>query len=384
MSLQMEHGAELLGLDSRGVRAACRAVDREIEAGTMPGAVLAVVHRGREWIYAKGDADPDPKRPVPVRKDTRFDSASLTKVVALLPLVLTLIDEGILTLSTPVSSWLPQFGVPGKDELTVGQLLTHTSGLQADMDLHSHGWSRDQMWNAVMDAPLQRKPGMEAIYSDIGYLVLGRLVEKALGIPLDEAARTRVFEPLGMKDAVFSPLLISREYIAATEYDSLHDGHLCGVVHDEKARALGGVCGHAGLFVTADDLIRYAKMWMAGGIVPEDSPDALNGKDPRRVLSKAAVEASTRSHTVGIPGAYRGLGWVLKGDRMDASGDWMSGRSYGHTGFTGTSLWIDPEHEMAVILLTNRVYGGRNTSVSQLRIQVHNALIAAVSGEQAI
>ena len=379
MSLDnMEEGAEALGLEPESVKAACRAVDLEIEAGTTPGAVLAVVHRGREWTYATGYADPDPEHRVHVQENTLYDCASLTKVVATLPLLLGLIDEGVLALGTTVSSWLPEFGAAGKDGVTVGELLTHTSGLQADMNLHSHGWSREQMWEAVNQVSLQREPRSAVVYSDLGYLMLGRLVEEVLGMPIDEAARVRIFNPLGMNSAAFSPFPDAKDRFAATEYDDVFGGHLCGVVHDEKARAFGGGCGHAGLFASAGDLTRYARMWLAGGQVPGDSADPSGRMKSRRILSRAAVETATQSHTVGISDSHRGLGWVLKGDRMDASGDWMSARCYGHTGFTGTSLWMDPDHDLAVVLLTNRVYGGRSGSVASLRVRVHNALTAAV------
>lgn len=371
-----EDGAERLGLEPEFVKAACQAIDREIEAGTAPGAVLAVVHRGQEWMYVAGYAQPEHR--VVVQKDTLYDCASLTKVVATLPLVLGLIDEGILELGTAISTWLPEFGAAGKEKVTVGQLLTHTSGLQADMKLHTHGWSKEQMWKAINQAVLQREPQTAVIYSDLGYLVLGRLVEEVSGLPLDEVAKRRIFEPLGMKNAAFSPISDVRGRCAATEYDEEFGGHLCGVVHDEKARAFGGVCGHAGLFATAGDLTRYARMWLEGGIVPDGGSNHSGSGKHRRVLSQAAVEMSTQSYTSGIAEANRGLGWVLKGDRMDASGDWMSARSYGHTGFTGTSLWIDPDHDLAAILLTNRVYGGRSGSVASLRVRVHNALTAAV------
>ncbi|WP_054955676.1 serine hydrolase domain-containing protein [Paenibacillus dakarensis] len=366
MSLNLdsiENGARALGLELEKVKAACRAVHSELEAGTTPGAVLAVVHRGQEWIYPVGYADPAPERQIPVNEDTLYDCASLTKVVATLPLILGLIDEGILTLGTTISSIVPDFGAAGKEEVTVGELLTHTSGLQAHMNLHSHGWSKEQMWEAVHQATLVREPRTAVVYSDLGYLMLGRVIEQVLGMSIGEAARIRIFEPLEMKHTSFSPASDAGNGFAATEYDEVFGRHLYGIVHDENARALDGGCGHAGLFASSRDLMRYAQMWLKGG---------------HPVLSKAAVNTSIRSHTSGVSDANRGLGWVLKGDRMDASGDLMSEQCYGHTGFTGTSLWIDPAYNLAVVLLTNRVYGGRSGSVASLRVRVHNALTAAV------
>jgi len=439
-------GAERLGLDMNGLQAACAAVNRAIDAGMMPGAILGVLHRGETWFYAAGFADPQPKQgePAAVRKDTLYDCASITKVAVTLPLILQLVDEGRITLSTKAADIVPAFGASGKMAITVGELLTHTSGLAADMNLHSRGWSRDQMWDAVLTSPLSSETGKSVVYSDLGYLTLGRIAEELLQMPLDQAARQRVFEPLGMLDSTLTPSLEQLGRYAATEYDEEFQGHLCGVVHDEKARALGGICGHAGLFATVGDLLRYAHMWLLEGAVPGPRGQADEGSavplhteagagaapntetgtavaaeasspthslspasgasspariqspaagasspahslspasgasSPARILSPAAARAAIKPHTAAIPGTNRGLGWVLKGDRMDASGDWMSDRAYGHTGFTGTSLWIDPAYDLAVVLLTNRVYGGRSSSVKELRVQVHNAITGAV------
>lgn len=431
--MNRNEGAERLGLDMNGLQAACAALNRAIDAGIMPGAVLGVLHRGETWFYAAGFAEPQPKQgePAAVRKDTLYDCASITKVAVTLPLILQLVDEGRITLSTKAADIVPAFGASGKMAITVGELLTHTSGLAADMNLHSRGWSRDQMWDAVLTSPLSSETGKNVVYSDLGYLTLGRIAEELLQMPLDQAARQRVFEPLGMLDSTLTPSLEQQlGRYAATEYDEESQGHLCGVVHDEKARALGGICGHAGLFATAGDLLRYAHMWLLEGAVPgprgqadegsavplhteagagaapstetgkavaaeaspspipptsgvpTSSPQSLSsasGASPSaRILSPAAARTAIKPHTAAIPGANRGLGWVLKGDRMDASGDWMSDRAYGHTGFTGTSLWIDPAYDLAVVLLTNRVYGGRSSSVKELRVQVHNAITGAV------
>ena len=380
METHVKAGAEQLGLGIKGVKAACAAIEREIAAGTMPGAVLGVLHEGRTWFYTAGYANPNPVQgqPVPVCEDTLYDCASLTKVAVTLPLILQLIDDGVLTLSTKASDMLPSFGTAGKEEITVGQLLTHTSGLQADMNLHSHGWDREQMWDAVFSAPLAAKPNTEVIYSDLGYLVLGRIIERSLELPLDQAFKRWVADPLGMHHATLTPSPGQAHRYAATEHDESIQDHLCGIVHDEKARALGGVCGHAGLFATAGDLLQYARMWLAQGAVPAVEAAKAKAGEPR-LLSRAAAATATRPHTSHIQGSSRGLGWVLKGDKMDASGDWMSPYCYGHTGFTGTSLWIDPESDLAVVLLTNRVYGGRSSSVAQLREQVHNALKGAVA-----
>ncbi|EGL16273.1 MULTISPECIES: serine hydrolase domain-containing protein [unclassified Paenibacillus] len=380
-------GASALGLSPEGVIAACRAVDREIAAGVTPGAVLAVVRGDEELVYAAGVADPDASEPAAVHAGTLYDCASLTKVTVTLPLVLGLIDEGRLTLDTPAASLLPEFASGGKEEVTVGQLLTHTSGLPPLVNLYSSHLTREEMWQTVYRTPLQAKPGTRMAYSDVGYMTLGRIAEEMLGVPLDEAARDKIFGPLGMDSALFCPPAGRAADIAPTEYDASAGVRLHGVVHDENARALGGVSGHAGLCAAAGDLVRYARMWLGCGLVPAPAAgarhDAAGAETPRpRLLSRAAALASVRSFTESIPGASRGLGWALKGDPLDASGDWMGPRSFGHTGFTGTSLWLDPERDLAVVLLTNRVYYGRGKTVKVLRACVHNALAAAVVTNQ--
>ncbi|MFF2157768.1 serine hydrolase domain-containing protein [Paenibacillus chitinolyticus] len=375
-------GASALGLSPEGVIAACRAIDREIAAGVTPGAVLAVIRGDEEFVYAAGHTgDPDGPDPAPVHAGTLYDCASLTKVTVTLPLVLGLIDEGRLTLNTPAASLLPEFASGGKEEVTVGQLLTHTSGLPPLVNLHASHLTREEMWQTVYRTPLQAKPGTRTAYSDVGYMTLGRIAEEMLGVPLNEAARVKIFGPLGMDSAGFCPPAGREADIAPTEYDASAGVRLHGVVHDENARALGGVSGHAGLFAAAGDLARYARMWLGCGLVPAPAAGARHdvaGAPGPRLLSRAAALASVRSFTENIPGASRGLGWALKGDPLDASGDWMGPRSFGHTGFTGTSLWLDPERDLAVVLLTNRVYYGRGRTVASLRACVHNAIAGAV------
>ncbi|VTR36019.1 putative periplasmic esterase [Actinobacillus pleuropneumoniae] len=212
-------------------------------------------------------------------------------------------------------------------------------------------------WDAVFSAPLAAKPNTEVIYSDLGYLTLGRIIERSLELPLDKRLSDGYRIRWACITQRWTPSPGQAHRYAATEHEESIQDHLCGIVHDEKARALGGVCGHAGLFATAGDLLQYARMWLAQGAIPAvEAAEARAGES--RLLSRAAAAAATRPHTSHIQGSSRGLGWVLKGDKMDASGDWMSPHCYGHTGFTGTSLWIDPESDLAVVLLTNRVYGG--------------------------
>lgn len=351
---------------------AFRLLDEAVARGDTPGGVAAIGRRGNiHAIHACGSAHmaaPGDEAVLPVRSDTIFDCASLTKVVALLPLILLLVERGRLRLEDPVKHYIPAFEAGGKASVTVKQLLTHTSGLIAHTNLYSHGWSPEEIKAHIFSRPLEYEPGTKVVYSDLGYITLGEIAQTLFEESLDTAAKRYVFEPLGMNDTFYLPPADRLSRIAATEYSPDLGRHKWGEVHDENAGALGGVSGHAGLFSTASDLAKYASMWLAKGQIGEKG----------RLLSRASVEAATRTQTGNLL-ANRGLGWVLKGDSMDASGDLMSPASFGHTGFTGTSLTIDPAEDTFAVLLTNRVYYGREKSVVRLRHFFHNAVAAACS-----
>jgi len=349
------------------LNAAFRVIDREIERGEIPGAAVAIGHQGRQVTYAAGLAVATPERNIPAAVDTIYDCASLTKVVVTLPLILQLIDQGELRLDDPVAYFLPAFAENDKSDITIKHLLTHTSGLIAHTDLHSHGWTRQQIIEQICRQPKHYETGTKVVYSDLGFILLGEIASALFGLPLDAAASQYIFTPLGMKDSCFCPDGSLQPRIAATEFMPELGGHLWGRVHDENALAMGGISGHAGLFSTAEDLARYARMWLTMGET-----------DSGRVLSQAAMKASTKLYTAHLSSGRRALGWVAKGDGYDASGDWLSERSYGHTGFTGTSLWIDPDHDLYVVLLTNRVHFGRGKSVARLRACFHNAVAASI------
>ncbi|MNI42361.1 Penicillin-binding protein 4* [compost metagenome] len=304
----------------------------------------------------------------PTQADTLYDCASLTKVTVTLPLILMLLEDGRLRLDDPLCLFIPEFGVNGKSQVTIRHLLVHTSGLMPFTDLHSHSWTRQQIIDSVIGQKLKYEPGTQVVYSDLGYVLLGHLVSLLFGEPLEEAARRRLFTPLGMSDTLFCPPPEWQIRTAATEWYPHEAGPRWGKVHDENAFAMGGVSGHAGLFSTVRDLSRYAQMWLDRGHV--------NGHP---LLSAAAIDTSIRCHTKTMVGAKRGLGWVLKGDPADASGDLLSDYSFGHTGFTGTSVVVDPINQLAIVLLTNRVHLGRQTSVHRLRATFHNAIVSALT-----
>jgi CubicO group peptidase (beta-lactamase class C family) len=342
---------------------AAELIDLAAADGVMPGAVLAAGRHTSEplLLYVAGDAQRDGAATRPMTADTVFDLASLTKVVATLPSVLYLVGRSEVGLDDPVRRYLPAFG-PGKDEVTVRQLLLHTSGLPDQRRYYQ--WLREakEVRAAALAEPLVAPPGTIVRYSDIGFITLGELVEAVAGCGLREFVQDVVCAPLGLTATTFLPPARWADRIAATE--SVDGVAKVGVVHDENAEVLGGVAGHAGLFGTAADLGRYAAAW-AG----DSSP-----------MAGLRAEA-LRCQTEGL-GGRRGLGWGLRHDRWDNMGDGWPESGAGHTGFTGTSLSIDPDSGLWAVLLTNAVHFGRGPehSVVGLRKAVHAAVAAELLG----
>jgi CubicO group peptidase (beta-lactamase class C family) len=320
-----------------------RIVKRGIIAGGYPGASVIVGRRGFSvfekgygrlgWTTGSAAVVPD---------ESIYDLASLTKVVGTATAAMILYDEGRLELDAPVSKYLPAFSGGTRDDVTVRHLLTHTSGLPAGRDLRRLAKSPWDARNIVMSTPLTCRPGACQVYSDLGADVLGFAVEAIAGQGLDAFLKERVFEPLGMSDTHFRPAASARDRIAPTEVSSPRGYPLRGEVHDENAWALGGVAGHAGLFSTAADLSLFAQMMLNRG--------TFNGV---RIVSDTAVTRFTRRTS-----GKRALGWDTS-DGEGTAGLHMGEQAYGHTGFTGTSLWIDPDRDLFVILLTNRVHAPR-------------------------
>ncbi|WP_340701190.1 serine hydrolase domain-containing protein [Brevibacillus borstelensis] len=330
-----------------------------VEEGLVPGAALRIMRKGRV-IYAadvgKTSCTPQGR---PVSADTLFDLASLTKVTSTLPAVLLLLQEGLLHENDPLSRYFPDCPEE-KREITIAQLLTHTSGLPADLAERRRDGSI-ALPDLLYEIPLAHAPGERVVYSDIGMIWLGLLIEKITHEPFDQFLEKRVWTPLQMRQTCFRPYAKFFPNIASTEFCRLTNRYISGEVHDEKAFVMGGVAGHAGLFATADDLCRYAQMWMTG------APPLIS----REIRSQAI-----RNHTEG-KGGNRGYGWEINGhEGGNSCGSGFSPSSYGHTGFTGTSLWIDPEQELAVVFLTNAVHLGRDHSLRKLRPVLHDAVTA--------
>jgi CubicO group peptidase (beta-lactamase class C family) len=346
-------------------------VDRLLEGfrrrGAFPGGVLAV---GREGSlvhlhpFGRLSYDADAR---PVTADTLYDLASLTKVVATTTMAMILVDEGRLDLDRPVQDYLPGFRGPGKEAVTVRHLLSHSSGLDWWAPLYREIRGREAYVEQIQAMDLVYPPGSRSLYSDLGAILLGEVLERAAGQPLEDFVRQRVFAPLAMRDTMFRPPAALRPRIAPTEHDPWRGRVVHGEVHDENGFALGGVAPHAGLFGTAADLARFAQMLLGGGVF-----------EGRRIVSRAIVELFTRR--AGVPGSDRALGWDTKSAEGSSAGAQFSARSFGHTGFTGTSLWIDPERRLYVILLTNRVHPTReNQLIREVRPAVADAVVRALA-----
>lgn len=338
-----------------------------IDAESLPGAVIAV-GIGQDIVYeqALGFAEQLHGITRPMTFDTLFDLASLTKAVATLPSILLLMEQGELRLADPVTRFIPTFTGAEKEAVTLRHLLTHSSGLPAYREFYRTLSQRDEILAAVIAEPLEASPGAQVVYSDLGFILLGEIVQRVTGQTLDAYARQQVFEPLGMVQTQFCPPRELAPHTAATE-DKQGKGVKVAVVHDENAEALGGVSGHAGLFAPARDLIRYLHMWLG---LPKSDDNLLSA--PTRHLA-------VQLHMHGTNTA-RGLGWVLRGDVYDHMGDLWPQTGAGHTGFTGTSLAFDPVSGLWTVLLTNSVHYGRekNQLMRRLRPLIHNVVAATL------
>lgn len=333
-------------------------MEKAVADENMPGGVLLVGHNGHV-VYRKafGFRSLEPRREA-MTPDTIFDLASLTKCIATTTSVMKLVEDGRVRLNDPVAAYLREFGQNGKQDITVRELMTHYSGLAPDLDLTQTWSGREAAFRMAMEQKPANPPGTKFVYSDINFEVLGFLVEKVSGVPLNEFAAKEVFAPLGMKHTRYLPPEDWKVKIAPTQYDE--ENHMLrGVVHDPTARRMGGVAGHAGLFSTADDLAVFAEELLRGS----------------KVLSRVAVEKMSTPQTPANAASVRGLGWDIDSPFASNRGELLPVGSFGHTGFTGTSLWIDPSTDTYVILLTNAVHPRGGRSVVSLRTRVATAVV---------
>jgi uncharacterized protein YbbC (DUF1343 family)/CubicO group peptidase (beta-lactamase class C family) len=336
-------------------------MEQAIHDGQIPGGVVIVGHNNSIYGKAFGHRALEPKRE-PMTLDTIFDVASLTKVVATTTAVMQLIETGKIRANDPVSKYLPEFAQNGKDDITIRQLLIHYSGLAPDLDLKTPWEGKQTAYRmAYAEAPVN-PPGSGFVYSDINFIVLGAVVEQVSGSSLDQYTATHIFRRLQMTHTRYLPPASWRAKIAPTQYDE-NEHMLRGVVHDPTARRMGGVAGHAGLFSTANDLAKFAQA-------------LLNGGDG--ILSRLTVEKMTTPEQPPTATAVRGFGWDIDTPFSSNRGDLLPVGSYGHTGFTGTSLWIDPTTKTYIILLTNAVHPRGKGSAMALRNKLATAVASAL------
>ena len=329
-----------------------------VAEGAFPGAAWQIGNR--EGVQETGTVGCLGERLGPVSPDTLYDLASLTKIIVTYALMRQL-QDGLVRLDDPVSRFLPAYCGTPKAGVTLMELLTHTSAIPGQLQLYRHAHTRNNLLEAIR-WQLPRADSPERVcYTSKGYIVLGEIISAVDGAGLDEVVRRRVLEPLGMRDTCFNPpdRLLAR--IAPTEDCPWRGKVVRGQVHDENAVVMGGICGHAGLFSTAGDTARAAGI-MLDGTVPETG---------ERFFHPAVLRKMTHNYTAG-KGENRGLGFLLSGPNAPA-GDLMSASSFGHTGFTGTSLWVDPEIGLYAVLLTNRIHPRRdNDAIFRVRHIFHN------------
>ncbi|CAA9308064.1 MAG: Beta-lactamase class C-like and penicillin binding proteins (PBPs) superfamily, partial [uncultured Gemmatimonadaceae bacterium] len=348
-----------------------RALDAALADSAFPGAYAVVGNRAGvlveygvghlEWPALANGANPAPDG------RTLWDLASLTKVVATTSAVAQLVGERKIDLDAPVQRYLPQWTGAGKERVTVRHLLTHSGGLPAWRPLHKEATSAAGALALVFATELDTVPGARYLYSDMGAILLGQVVERVSGEPLDRYLARRLFGPLGMRDTRYRPPAVELARVAPTEYDPWRQRKLRGEVHDENAAALGGVAAHAGLFSTGHDLARFARAYLNGGTL-----------DGARVFDAAVLRQFTARQDSAL--SHRALGWETP-TGQNSAGRLMSRSAFGHTGFTGTSFWVDPGHDLFVILLTNRVNPTRqNTRIGRVRSALADAVTAAARG----
>ncbi len=334
-------------------------VNDAISQGQIPGAVLIVGHNG-QVIYRKayGNRAIEPRREA-MTLTTVFDCASLTKVVATTVAGMQLWERGKFRMSDPVAKYLPEFAQNGKQDITIRQLLVHYSGLAPDLDLAKPFAGKEAAYRMAFAETPERAPGSRFVYSDINFVVLGALVERLSGESLDEYSQKHIFTPLGMKETRYVPPHSWVSRTAPTEEDENHH-MLRGVVHDPTARRMGGVAGHSGLFSTADDLAKFAQTLLDGG---------------RGVLAPATIVKMTSPQQPATGTAVRGFGWDIDSPFSTNRGELLPVGSFGHTGFTGVSLWIDPTTKTYIVLMTNAVHmGEKGGSAVSLRTKVATAV----------
>lgn len=335
-------------------------LQKEVDLEHIPGGALYISYRGKTMVeVAVGYRARYPKKEA-LNINTIFDLASLTKVIATMPAILMLLDAGEIHLHDKVSYFLKAFEKDEKTNITIEQLLTHTSGLPAHRPYFKNHLTVEQMIDQIGSEQLEYPIGEKVVYSDLGFILLMKLVEQIATTPFEEFVKSYILKPLDMHETGFNPTFDRMRFAPTTYADSIKD-YKYGIVHDENAESMGGVSGHAGLFSTLKDLAHFALM-------VENKGQFEN----RQIISEQSMELSKR-HFTPFSDERRGLGWQLY-SRGLSCGDLFSPLSYGHTGFTGTSIWFDPTIDLHVIFLTNRVHGNNQQAIQRLRPCLHNVI----------
>lgn len=375
--------AASLGLNQQQLDRIDALVEAEIEAKRLPGCVVAIGRTGGiGFLKAYGNRRVQPS-PEPMTVDTLFDMASLTKPIATATSVMILVEQGQVRLRNPIAEYIPEFGQNGKEHITVEDLLVHRGGLIPDNALKDYEDGVEKAWERLFALPTER-PGKQFIYSDVGFLTLGELVHRVSGKNVAEFAAENIFRPLGMNDSGYTPSQELAERAATTE--RREDRWMRGEVHDPRAYLLEGVAGHAGLFSTAADLAIYCDAFLRGANGTAAASGAADQTTkahavPPFVMSRATLAEMMRSREVA--GNHRALGWDNRSAYSTNRGEFLSPRAIGHGGFTGTAMWIDPELDLFVIFLSNRVHPDGSGLVNPLAGRIGTVAAAAIDGPNA-
>lgn len=338
-------------------------VENAISDSAFPGAVLLVYKNGiiiHHKAYGKQTYENNSQA---ITINTIFDLASLTKVIATTTAAMICYERNLFSVDDPVSKYIPEFAANGKENVTIKNLLLHNSGMPVWKKYYSANNKPEDILQDIYKSKLQFQPGTKTLYSDPGMITLAKVIEKASGKPFDIFCDEEIFKPLKMKNTFFNPDDSLKHRITPTEKDNYWRKKLVhGKVHDENAAMLNGVAGHAGLFSTAEDISRLIRLYLENG-----------ESDGKKYFNTASLKFFTKKHT------DRALGWDIKSPKGSSAGTLFGERSFGHTGFTGTSVWIDPDKNLFVVFLTNRVYPSReNKKIIRIRPTLHNEIIRTI------
>jgi len=341
-----------------------------MEKKRMPGCVVLVGRKGKVVFHrAYGHRETQPNK-LEMKKDTVFDMASITKPVATATSIMILLDQGKIRLRDKVTTYIPEFGNSGKKDVTINQLLTHQAGFVPDNAVADYEQGREQAFKNIYDLKTMYDPGKRFVYSDVGFILLDDLIQRQSGLAVDVFSKQNIFEPLGMSESGYLPNDELKKRAATTE--QRESRWMRGEVHDPRAYLMGGVAGHAGMFSTAEDMAIYAQMMLNGG--------HYGGK---RILSRATVDLMTDAYRIveGEKVSVRGLGWDKLTGYSSNRGENMSDRAFGHGGFTGTVLWIDPANELFFVFLSNRVHPNGKGSVNRLAGRMATVAVGAIDDD---